>query len=283
MNKEELIKKEDQLAHNTGPDRIVPSTELIKELENQPENPVRAKTGFKYLDSLITPIKGGELITITGLQKRGKTLWIKSLLQNFGKDGVKAVVFQYESPYREYFKNWGENPPLFYLPLQLRDKTSKWIKDRILEAILRYEISVVVIDPINDLICYELANSSTTQINYLVRFLKDICLEYNITIFVLAHAHRIERGGRLDENMVRESQILASTSDRLWIVDRVVDKQTKEFTADTQLIISLERESGFAMGKKVMFTYKDGLLCEKDLLGEPETQPQEDTQDELPF
>ena len=99
----------------------------------------------------------------------------------------------------------------------------------------------------------------------------------------MAHARRLEKGANLDENMIRESQILASESDRVWIIDRIVDKQTKEFTADTQLIISLERESGFAMGKRVMFRYDNGLLYEKDANGYEEIPDEVETQEELPF
>ena len=68
---------DEQLKNYNGKDRVVSSQEIQKQLENQPENPVRITTGFNYLDSLIEPIEGGEMITITGLQKRGKTLWAK--------------------------------------------------------------------------------------------------------------------------------------------------------------------------------------------------------------
>ncbi len=258
--------KEQNLKNYNGKDRIVPSIEVQNELKKIPENPVRFKTGFSYLDSLIEPIEGGEMITITGLTKRGKTLWTKSLLKNFSEKGIKAVVFQYESPYTRYLKSWGETPPLFYMPLELRNKTSSWLEDRIYEAKLKYDISVVIIDPVNKLLDYEKRQSPTIQINSIVSNLKDICLTHNIVIFVLAHARRLEKGATLDENIVRESQILASESDRLWIINRLIDKSTKQFTTETELIISLERESGFAMGKRVLFEYKDGLLYEKDLL-----------------
>jgi len=228
-------------------------------------------------------ISGNHLFLLKDFIVTHNTLWAKSLLQNLSKKGERAVVFQYESPYSRYLKSWGENPPLFYLPLQLRDKTSDWLEERIREAKQKYNINIVIIDPINKLLNYEKRQSPTIQINSIVGKLKDICLEYNVIIFVLAHARRLEKGANLDENMIRESQILASESDRVWIIDRIVDKQTKEFTADTQLIISLERESGFAMGKRVMFRYDNGLLYEKDANGYEEIPDEVETQEELPF
>jgi len=280
---QELIKKEEQLANYDGEDKIVSSEEIKEQIEKEPLNPVRIKTGFKYLDSYLGQIEGGEMIAITGKTKRGKSLFIKSMLSNLSENGQRAVIFQYEIPYRRYFESWGENVPLFYLPKHLRNRTSQWLEERVMEAKIKYNINVVVIDPYNKLVNYEQRQSPTVQASAIVGNLKDICTTHNIIMFVISHASRMAEGTALNENMFRDTHILPSESDRSWIIDRVVDKQTKQFTNETKVIISLDRWEGSAMGKIVTFEYKDGLLYEKDLLGEPETQLQETKPDELPF
>ncbi len=283
MTEEELMKKEEMLGSYEGEDKIVSSEEIKKQIESEPLNPVRIKTGFKYLDNYIGQIEGGEMVAITGKTKRGKSLFIKSMLSNLAKSGQRAVIFQYEIPYRRYFESWGENVPLFYLPKHLRNRTSQWLEERIWEAKIKYGINVVVIDPYNKLVNYEQRQSPTIQANAIVGNLKDICTTHNIIMFVISHASRMLEGSALNENMFRDTHILPSEADRSWIVDRVVDEKTKQFINETRVIISLDRWEGSAMGKVVTFEYKDGLLYEKDLLGEPATTSQEEAQEELPF
>lgn len=223
-----LTEKQKQLKNYKGDDMVVSSQEIEEDIKNVPENPVKISTGFKNLDYLLGKIEGGEMIAITGKTKRGKSLIIKSMLSNLANNGHRAVIFQYEIPYRRYFESWGGNPPLFYLPKHLRNRTSRWLEERVIEAKLKYGINVVVIDPYNKLVNYEQKQSPTVQASAIVGNLKDICTTHNIIMFVVSHASRIAEGGTLNENIFRDclpkGQLIYNSNGSMIPIEKIKEK-----------------------------------------------------------
>ncbi len=242
-NKDNLIEKEEKLNQYNGFDRIVSSIDKVKEIKDSPENEVCFNTGFPKLDELVGGLEGGELIALTGKYKSGKSSFSISLTRNVLKQGYHVLWFQYELNHRQFFRNFGGIVPLFYLPNEITNKNLNWIEERIHEAILKYDVKLVIIDNIHFLIDYEKKENVTTKIEEIVRRLKRIAIDFNIVILVMSHARRLIKGEIEDEDMFKGSSALAAESDKSWVISRIRD-DNGEFGTKAQLKVCLDRKTG---------------------------------------
>ena len=67
-------KQQQNLKDYSGEDRVVSSHEMKLTLDSRPEAVVRVKSMIPSLDRYIEDFRAGELITISGPTKNGKTL-----------------------------------------------------------------------------------------------------------------------------------------------------------------------------------------------------------------
>jgi intein/homing endonuclease len=175
-----------------GDDKIVSSLEMKDFLDNHPQNIVHFNSGIPTLDHLVEGFEGGELIVVSGPTKMGKTSVCQTFTKNFAEKDIKSLWFSYEMPMRQFLHKFGDNPPLFYLPRKLKGRADVWLRERMLEAKLKYGVRAVFIDHLHFLVDMIQMRSPSLEIGSIVRKLKRTAMEFNIVIFLIAHTGKIK-------------------------------------------------------------------------------------------
>jgi replicative DNA helicase len=244
-----------KLLEYEGPDKIVTSLELDDILQQSGEQALCINSKLPALDRYIEGFESGELIALSGPRKGGKTLLAQSLTVYFLEQKIKSLWFSYELTPKQFLKSFPEIP-LFLTPLKLKTNALPWMKERIIEALLKHGIGVVFIDHLHFL--FDLARSKNTslEIGQVVRFLKSIAIEYNLIIFLLCHMKKITFDKEPDDGDVRDSQFVSSESDTGLIIWQIKNTDNQAW-----LKVAYSRRTG-AFDKKIKITKVNGLLRE---------------------
>ena len=238
-----------------GPDKIVTSFELDDILKQSGEQALCVNSKLPTLDRYIEGFESGELIALSGPRKGGKTLLAQSLTVYFLEQKIKSLWFSYELTPKQFLRSFPEIP-LFLIPMKLKAYALPWMKDRIIEALLKHGIGVVFIDHLHFL--FDLARSKNTslEIGQVVRFLKGIAIEYNLIIFLLCHMKKITFEKEPDDSDVRDSSLVSSESDTGLILWRIKNTDNQAW-----LKVAYSRRTG-AFDKKIKIAKVNGLLRE---------------------
>lgn len=223
---DELIAREARLKSYSKDDEVILSLDLEKILRDrmteQPE--VEMKSGFDSLDAAIHHFLGGELIVVSGPTKMGKTLLAQTLTRNFYSQGKPSLWFSYEVPAYQFLKQFGDNPPVFAIPKQLKDNSFTWIQERVHEAKLKYDIAAVFIDNTHNIVNLTSQNLAQVMGEFL-KASKRMALDYNVAVFLLHHMSKIklDDGENLGSHLLRDSSMVAQTADTVMFVWRDKD------------------------------------------------------------
>jgi replicative DNA helicase len=87
-----------KLAEYDGEDRVVSAHELSLTFKESDHYTVNIKSGIPTLDYYVDGFRDGELITISGKTKNGKTLLAQSLSAYFSKHNSPPLWFSFEVP-----------------------------------------------------------------------------------------------------------------------------------------------------------------------------------------
>ena len=185
LNQAQLNKLE-RLKKYKGTDAVISSKDFKDDLDKRKDEISSFSSGFEDLDKFSGGFEEGELIIVTGYTGHGKTSFLQSLTENFLEQKVKTLWFSYEMTAAQFFSKFKELP-LFYLPKELKGSAMHWIEERILEAIMKYRIKVVMIDHLHFLIDLAQIRHPSLEIGTIVRSLKSMALRYKITLFLIAH------------------------------------------------------------------------------------------------
>ena len=258
-NLESLINREKELASYQGDDRIVKSTEIQTLLMDQTD-PFSFKSKLPSLDGWLEGFEAGELVVVSGLTSQGKTTLCQTLSFNFFTQNIVSLWFSYEMTYRQFLRKLPEDLFVF-MPLVLKGKSIDWIRDRIHEAKLKYNIRAVFIDHLHFLVDMAKVKNPSLEIGSIVRGLKRIALDLNVTIFLIAHSTKIRFDEEPELDSIRDSSFIPQDADVVLIVWRAKDK-AGEFLNKTIVKVAKSRRTGM-MGKKVVLTYEHKLYWEK--------------------
>ena len=102
---------------------------MIARLKQRPESVIKVKSFVPSLDDAIDHFQEGELITISGPTKSGKTLFAQTLTQAFIKQQYFPLWFSYEVPVRQFLSQFHELPMIF-LPGKLKANALDWFEER---------------------------------------------------------------------------------------------------------------------------------------------------------
>ena len=170
-NPNKLTRKE--LTEYKGQDQIISSFDLAEMIRYSKDMPV-INSKIPLLDyHLEGGFEGGELISVSGPPKTGKSLLMQSLTLSFLDQGYKSLWFQYEVTPKRFIEGFSDLPK-FYLPQKLEAYNLPWIETRILEAILKHGIKVVFIDHLHYLFDLVSQKNTSLQIGSVIRLLKQI-------------------------------------------------------------------------------------------------------------
>jgi len=185
-NKAEIEKR---LSDYQGQDRIISSVELAEQLKAT-EDVVRIYPTFiSTFDRLLEGgIEGGELAIVTGPTSAGKTTLLMSMTQDMAKK-FNTAWFTMEVTPRQFMRKLGDNPPLFYTPNENQNGDVEWLIERIIEAIVKHDVKVIFIDHLHFFFSLNRfqGKSLSLELGDVVTKIKQLAVEYNIAIFLIAH------------------------------------------------------------------------------------------------
>lgn len=274
-----LSKKELELSTYDGEDRVVLAQELQNELSLTDDSMFRFNTGIKSMDRILDGVECGELIVVTGLTGGGKTTLLMTITNNMAESGVKSCWFTLEVTPRQFLKKMvarGGDLPEFYIPKENKDNTLKWIEERIVESMVKYNSRVVFIDHINAI--YSLIQSQgnvSLEIGDLVAKIKSIAIKHNQIIFLIAHCKDPVDSKEPTERSIRDSGLISRYADSIlgiWRVRNEVDPNStvlgsiEEEDTDSKIRIWKNRRSG-KLGKFFM-RHENHYLTEIEKISE---------------
>lgn len=243
-------------------DRVIPISELREYIKELDKNSVKVRSGFTELDNALDGFNSGELIVLSGGVKTGKTLMMKTMIDNFFKAGITSVVFSYEESlnyFMDGFENGGEGL-LFFTPKILKAYDVDWIVERTKEAKEKYGTRLCFIDH-GSFIMQATAGggqSISLQIGEAVRKLKRLAVEENMIVFLVWHIYKfkVESAEDLDQSLLRDSGMVAAECDTVLMTYR--DSKSNGIVSSTEsgIMICVSRRTG--QWKRYFPTVKKG-------------------------
>ena len=231
-----------------GDDRIISSNELKEMLaEENKKDHLKVYTKIPTLDRKLDGFREGNLVVVSAPTKHGKTTLCQTFTIEFAKQDINCLWFSYEVPMYEFMEKFKEleNPPLFYLPKQLKGNTMTWLEERIVESIAKFNIKVVFIDHLHYIVDMAAQNQNMSlQIGSVMRFLKKIALRYNIIIFIVAHMKHVKFVSEPNMEDLRDSSFIGQEADIVLMMWRLKNKETEEMLNETNLVIRAHRRTG---------------------------------------
>ena len=248
--------RRESLKGYNGEDRVISSHEMKLTLNQRPEAVTRVKSMIPSLDRYIEDFRDGELITISGPTKNGKTLLAQTLTVNFAKQGQPALWFTYEVPVRQFLSQFSELP-MIYMPAKLKAHALDWLEDRIIESFEKYHTRIVFIDHLHYLVDMARMKSPSLEIGTVIRRLKGIAVNNELLVFLLCHTTKGKHDGTLSYESIRDSSFVSQESDSVFMVKRT--PEDGENTA--KLRVEFHRRTG-VLEKVVDLTKIGGMLHE---------------------
>ena len=253
--------KEERLAQYNGEDRVISSYEFEKELqEAKNKEIITFKSEIPTLDQYTGGFETGELVVVSGFTGNGKTSFCQSLTVAFEKQNIKVLWFSYEMPAKQFFSKF-PGLPLFYLPRQTKERALEWIEDRIIEAKVKYEIKVVMIDHLHFLVDLIKMKHPSLEIGTIVRSLKGLAMKHNIVIFLIAHTSMPKSKDSPGLEDIRDSSFVTQEADAVLVVHRILPKGKSIYGNESWITILKHRRMG-TIGRRVKVLYKDKLFYE---------------------
>ena len=247
------------LATYEGPDRIVPAMEMAIRYQNEPEYMLMLNSGIPTLDKHTGGFRDGELITISGYTKNGKTLLAQTLTAAFIKQKCFPLWFSFEVPTRQFLRQFPTVPHLF-LPLELKANAMDWLEDRIIEALQKFNCRCVFIDHLHFLFDLGRSRNPSLDIGQVIRRLKGMTIKHEIIIFLLCHTQQPKEGDEgLSYEKIRDSSFVAQESDSVIMIARTPEQNQSHAVAR----VEFHRRTG-VMKEKVLLEKVGWWLTERE-------------------
>lgn len=258
-----------KLREYAGEDQVISSQEMQAAFDSAPEPILKVKSQIPGLDKLIVDFRAGELITISGPTKNGKTLLAQTLSVNFCNQYQPPLWFTYEVPARQFLSQF-PSLPLIYMPTKLKAHAMDWLEERMIESYEKYNTRIVFLDHLHYLVDMARMKTPSIEIGTVVRRLKGIAVNNDFSIFLLCHTTKGKQDGTLSYESIRDSSFVSQESDTVFMVQRKPDFGENA----ARLRVEFHRRTG-VMERTVDLVKEKGLLYESAVPFElPETVKQ---------
>jgi replicative DNA helicase len=258
------------LATYQGQDRVISNKEYWKEKGSHEENILTMTSGISSLDTYTQGFQVGEVWVISGPTKHGKTTLCETIGHEIFLEGQKCLWFFYEMP-EQFLRRHKDVDDVVYIPRENRSEDLEWIRQRVLEAKLRFNIKAVFIDHLHYVVGFQnLMKNASISIGRTMRFLKnEIAVKYGVAVFLVSHMTKTDFTQEPSENDLRDSSFISQEADGTIIVYRRL-KEGKQwgdedpFSTKSKLILCNARRSG-AMRAKVNLVKLGNYLHEEEM------------------
>jgi replicative DNA helicase len=246
------------LKEYAGEDKVISSYEMRIGFAGQPE-PNRIYSKIPSLDRYIDGFEPGELISISGPTKSGKTLLAQTLTCHLARQNEFPLWFTFEVPAKQ-FLNQFPDLPLFYLPSKLKAHAMNWIEERTLESYAKNRSRIVFIDHLHFLFDMAQSRNTSLQIGSVIRALKRIAVDNGFIIFLLCHTHKNKGDEEITYENIRDSSFVAQESDSVFMIRRD-PKLIEDNESGAILSVEFHRRTG-VLEKKIYLQKIEGILQE---------------------
>lgn len=167
-----------------------------------------------------------------------------------------SLWFSYELSSGEFINRFPGELPVFVMPAKMKANTLEWVRHRILEGLAKYGVKMVFIDHLHYLFDLARMRNTSIEIGQVIRTLKMLAVELNITIFLMCHMAKLDPYQEPSDDNIRDSSFVSQESDAGIMVWRNVQSDNEAW-----LKVCFHRRTG-VMDKKVGLVKVDGLLME---------------------
>ena len=258
---EQLNRLKEAMRNYAGSDKLESSKDIEKRLKEGEPRAVHG-TGINALDNLLRGgFRGGQMVVIAAITKHGKTEFCIHLTRTMSK--LNPLWFSYEDGAEELverFMDRKQEVPLFYTPAELRGKDVKWIEERIVEAVVKYDTKLIFIDNVNYMV--PRGENQAAHIGVITKALKDLATKWDVTIVLVAQLKmtQLDRHPNLDH--IKDSSSIAqdaSTVIFIWRQTAIADNGEVTITENVNVSVQAARR-----GKpgNIKMTFDDGVFKE---------------------
>jgi len=215
-------------------------------------------------------LQNGELISISGPTKHGKTLLAQTMTYNMvQRDQEYPLWFTFEVPPKQFLSRFPGGIPMIYMPTKLKNNSLEWLYERCLEAHAKYFTRCIFIDHLHYLVDMARIKNTSLEIGNVIRKLKLFAVQNNFVIVLLCHTTKLNDGEDLSFQNIRDSSLIAQESDCVIMVRRT--PKDGEDTAKAR--VEFHRRTG-VLEKYVGLVKVNGLLKERLLSYEGWERPE---------
>jgi len=267
LETEDLANLEKELVSYEGRDKAVHFTDFLLSKSSLQKRAKNFKSGFLELDKKMGGINLGEVIVISGHRKNGKTLFAESLLRSIlnNDPSAKSFILSYEVQTEELLAKYVKESDLkLFVPMELKTMDFDWLYRRCLEAKLKHDCRLVLIDHLHFLVDMQTKQNMSLNIGAFMRRLKfDIALKLNMAVFLICHQSMAKDGQEASADRMRDSSFIGQECDSTILVSRRKNFTDKEFSEigskyGQEREDSLRLQLGFMEGDKED-NYSQGL------------------------
>lgn len=167
-----------------------------------------------------------------------------------------SLWFSYELSSREFINRFPGELPVFVMPAKMKANSLEWLRQRILEGLVKYGIKMVFIDHLHYLFDLAHMRNTSIEIGQVIRTLKTMAIEMNITIFLMCHMQKLSPYEEPSDENIRDSSFVSQESDAGIMIWRNVQSDNEAW-----LKVCFHRRTG-VLEKKIRYLKVDGLLKE---------------------
>jgi len=251
--------EEKRLESYAGDDRIISSDEM-KEIISKLTPPKAFHSNLRDFDRLTEGFQTGELIVVTGYTGYGKTSFCQTLTANLSDQGNKSLWFSFEVSPSHFFAKLPDNTKAFYMPLSMTGHALPWIRERIIEAKLKYGVSIAFIDHLHFVLDIS-SNNPSMEIGSIMRQFKRMAIDLNVVIFMISHTKQPSEDRAPCLADLRDSSFIGQESDAVFAVHRMMTEGTRDYNDESIIKILKHRRTG-QINKKVRMMYRDKRFFE---------------------
>ncbi len=222
-----MVKTLEELKNYDGPDKVRHWQEYLLEKFVKGDRGQTFKSGFEVFDKELGGIQTGEVVVISGYTKQGKTLFAESWLESIRRINPEArtMILSFEVQADKLlakYVNRGEAE--IYLPSELKTMDFEWLKERCMESIVKYDCNILLIDHLHFMVDMNTKQNMSLNIGAFMRRLKkDIAIDLDMAIILIAHQSGAKDGQQASINTIRDSSFVAQESDSIIVVSRRKD------------------------------------------------------------
>ena len=217
-------------------DKVLPLSDIANK---NPDRGDRFSTGFNIFDKAMSGgFKDGDLVVISGISGEGKTTVAQTLTYNLCLRNIPCLWFTYEVTHKELDKKFKEMniKDFYYVYSPAKNTTGKieWIKEKIKESWIKYNTKVVFIDHLDFLTpsTVKTLDSETQALKRITTELKELAIELNIIIVLMAHLKKLENNKEPEMQDIANSAGIFQLADYVFMVFRERNKQYKSFRSN---------------------------------------------------